>query len=417
MGLDAAARTHAGKVREINEDAFVCRPEAGLFAVVDGMGGEAHGEVAAAIAVRALAEVPPAPGLAGETVLAQAMQVARERILAEADTDRAKEGMGAVGTAIRIDDDGKSLRLAHVGDTRAYLVHRGGVRLLTHDHVADGPAGTKRQVARDLGRRDVQGEWVETGRASIEPGDLVVLCSDGLTDVVPQDELLQELVRLRGAKDADAVATSLVGRALAKGGPDNVTVVAVRVSSFSRRERRARVPWLALGLAVLVLGLGGVLVASGGDVAHLVASWGGSGSDQVPTRVDANSTLGPEAPLALRPGTQTVVASERAFSVRGHALVGSDWTITARALAAVTIERSVVELDRELAVVLEPGAELLLRDVRVERGRIRVVAPQGTRVTIDHLSLPSPEALVVEGQGTVVRTALVEPAPAGGNAP
>ncbi|MBM4367176.1 MAG: protein phosphatase 2C domain-containing protein [Deltaproteobacteria bacterium] len=416
MALDAAARTHAGKVRDTNEDAFVCRPEAGLFAVVDGMGGEAHGEVAAAIAVRALAEVPPAPGLAGETALAQAMQVARERILAEADADRAKEGMGAVATAIRLDDDGKSLRLAHVGDTRAYLVHKAGVRLLTHDHVADGPAGTKRQVARDLGRRDAQGEWVETGRASIEPGDLLVLCSDGLTDVVPEDELLQELVRLRGARNADAVATSLVGRALARGGPDNVTVVAVRVSPFARGKGKARVPWLYLVLGVVFLALGGALV-DGDALRRLAASAGGVGSGAVPLRVDASRTLGPEAPLALRPGTETVVAGERAFTVRGHALVGSDWTITARALAAVTIERSVIEIDRDLAVVLEPGAELLLRDVRVERGRIRVVAPQSTRVTIDHLSLPSPEALVVEGEGTVRRTGVVEPAPAGGALP
>ncbi|MBM4391065.1 MAG: serine/threonine-protein phosphatase, partial [Deltaproteobacteria bacterium] len=407
MGLDAAARTHAGKVREINEDAFVCRPDAGLFAVVDGMGGEAHGELAAAIAVRALAEVPPSRGLAGETVLAQAMQAARERILAEADTDRGKEGMGAVATAIRLDDDGRSLRLAHVGDTRAYLVHRAGVRLLTHDHVADGPVGTKRQVARDLGRREVQGEWVETGRATIEPGDLVVLCSDGLTDVVPQEELLQELVRLRGAKSADAVATSLVGRALAKGGPDNVTVVALRVSPFSRRERPAGSAWFRVVLGVVIVGLVALTIASSGDLAGLVGACSGAHGDPVPARVETNRSLGPEAPLALRPGTQTVVASELAFSVRGQVLAGSDWTITARPRAAVTIERAVVELDRDLAVVLEPGAELLLRDVRVERGRIRVVAPQGSRVTVDHLSLPTLEALVVEGEGTVVRTGQV----------
>ncbi len=417
MALDAAARTHAGKVREINEDAFVCRPEAGLFAVVDGMGGEAHGEVAAAIAVRAIAEVPPSPGLAGETVLAQAMQVARQRILDEADADRAKEGMGAVATAVRIDDDGKSVRLAHVGDTRAYLVHKGGVRLLTRDHVADGPAHTKRQVARDLGRRDAQGEWVETGKATIEPGDLLVLCSDGLTDVVPQDELLQELVRLRGAKDADAVATSLVGRALARGGPDNVTVVAVRVAPFSRRERKMRVPWTSLALGVLLIALGLGVLAGGGHVSQLGAWLSGAAGQEVPARVDASATIGPEAPLALRPGTQTLVAAERALAVRGQALTGSDWTITVEPLAAVTLERAVVDLDRELAVVLASGAELLLRDVRVERGRIRVVAPAGTRVTIDHLSIPSPEALVVEGEGTVVRTGQAEPAPGTGTAP
>ena len=97
MALDGAARTHPGKQRTTNEDALVCRPAAGLFAVVDGMGGEEAGEVAAAIAVAAIAEVPDLADLAGETVLSQAFHTARERILAEADSDPTKEGMGAVG--------------------------------------------------------------------------------------------------------------------------------------------------------------------------------------------------------------------------------------------------------------------------------------------------------------------------------
>jgi protein phosphatase len=170
MAIEAAARTHAGRVRTTNEDAWVSRPAAGLFAVVDGMGGEACGEVAAAIAVQALAEVPDLPGLAGETILAQAFTAARERILAAADEDPEKEGMGAVATAVRFDDGGGELSVAHVGDSRAYLVGVAGVRVLTHDHLAEGRPGTKRQVARDLGRRDLRGEWVETSRVRVAAG-------------------------------------------------------------------------------------------------------------------------------------------------------------------------------------------------------------------------------------------------------
>lgn len=400
MALDAAARTHPGKVRDVNEDAFVCRPKAGLFAVVDGMGGEAHGDVAAAIAVRALAEVPSLPGIAGETALAQAMRAARDRVLAEADADRTKEGMGAVATAIRFDDDGRTLRLAHVGDTRAYLVHAAGVRLLTHDHVAEGPAGTKRQVARDIGRRDLVGDWVETGHAAVQPGDLVVLCSDGLTDAVAQNELIGELVQLRGAPSADAVASRLVGLALAHGGPDNVTVVAIRVGRFSRREASRPLVWAVVSALAVAAGLAGAWYVTGGEWPGAERGYGGA----VPRRVEGVVVLGSRSPLVLGAASQTVVFSESALAVSGQRLEGSDWTVTVRPQAALTLERLVVALERDLVVYLEPGAQVIVRDVRVERGRLRLRVPQQARATLDHVFLPSDEALVVEGGGVVLET-------------
>ncbi len=413
MALDAAARTHAGKTRTSNEDAWLCRPAAGLFAVVDGLGGEEAGEVAAAIAVAAIAEVPDLPDLPGETILAQALRVARDRVLDEADRDEKKDGMGAVATALRFDDAGQVVSIAHVGDTRAYLVHAGGVRVLTHDHVAEGPAGKKRQVARDLGRRDLKGEWVETSRARVARGDLLVLCSDGLHDVVGAEELANELLRLRAeAKSADAVATRLVGMALSGGGPDNVTVVAVRVGRFRRGAPvgpRARVWAVGAVVAALALGAG--------------AWWlGRAAPTGLPAAVTGDGRVIVAEVLGFGAGASTVVAEGATFAVVGARMAGSDWSIEVAPGGAARLERVVLAPEREVAVAVGPGAELLVRDVRLESGRLRLRVPEGGRVVLEHLVLPSAEALVVEGAGVVARTDVrvaneVLPAPGAPGAP
>ncbi|MSQ02657.1 MAG: protein serine/threonine phosphatase 2C family protein [Myxococcales bacterium] len=407
MALDGAARTHAGRVRTANEDAWLCRPTAGIFAVVDGLGGEEAGDVAAAIAVAALAEIPDLRELPGETVLAQALRVARDRILDEADRDPQKEGMGAVATAVRFDDAGQMVSLAHVGDTRAYLVHAGGVRQLSRDHVAEATGGQKARVARDLGRRDLQGEWVETSRSRVSPGDVLVLCSDGLHDVVQPAELAAELVTLRAeAKTADAIATRLVAMALAAGGPDNVTVVAVRVGRFRRGggDKRMVKPAQIGVLLALVVG-----VAAG---AWLL----GERPDALPTTVVGVVELGPPASLTLTAASKTHVASEGALRVAGQRLDGGDWTVSVAAGASFHLERTVLAVERDLVVDLSSGGELLVRDVRIESGRLRVIAPAGARVILEHLTLGGPDSLVIEGAGLVSRSHVghagpAEPAP------
>lgn len=396
VSIDGAARTHAGKVRTSNEDAWLSRPAAGLFAVVDGMGGEACGEVAAAIAIQALAEVPDLPELASETVLAQALSVARERILAEADADPSKEGMGAVATAVRFDDTGSSVCIAHVGDSRAYLVTAAGARALTHDHLAESVGGRKRQVSRDLGRRDLRGSWVETARVKVSKGDLLVLCSDGLHDVVPAEELGRELVKLRAeARTADAVATRLVSMALSGGGPDNVTVVAVRVGRF-RRGGRAPVGR-------------GPLIAAASAALGLAAGWALATALPAP-RVELPKTVGGELTLLdaeerlVASASRTEVQHGASLRVLGQRLRGGDWSITLQGESSLQVERTVLALDRELFVELQPGASLLVRDVRVEAGRLRIHAPEGARVVLEHLSLPEDAALVVSGGGIVSRS-------------
>jgi PPM family protein phosphatase len=395
MSLEAAARTHAGRVRSSNEDAWLSRPQAGLFAVVDGMGGEAAGEVAAAIAVQALAEVPDLPELASETVLSQALAAARDRILAAADADVGREGMGAVATAVRFDDRGGSISIAHVGDTRAYLVTASGVRVLTHDHLADAPAGKKRQVARDLGRRDLRGDWVETSRSRVARGDLLVLCSDGLHDVVSAEELGAELVKLRAeARTADAVATRLVSMALSAGGPDNVTVVAVRVGRFRRGAAPRSAPLPALLVVSALVGAVGGWLAAGRLAESPVA---------LPEIVSGAVVISGSVERVVPSGSRTELTPGASLVVVGDRLRGSDWSVEAGPEASFQLERSVLSLDRELYVQLAPGSTALLRDVRVERGRIRLAVPAGASVVIEYLSLPEEAALIVEGEGVVRR--------------
>ena len=399
MALDAAARTHPGKQRTSNEDALLCRPNSGIFAVIDGMGGEEAGEVAAAIAIQALAEVPDLPQLAGETVLVQAMHTARDRILAEADTDPGKAGMGAVGTALRFDDSGSTVSVAHVGDSRAYLIHAGGVRQITRDHLGEAQPGRKAQVARDLGRRDLRGDWVDTTRTKVWRGDLLILCSDGLHDVVAPEQLAEEMMRLRSeAKSAEAVATRLVSMALAAGGPDNITVVAIRVGSFRRRGGPRGLSTRFWQFATVVVLLAGFFAGVWWwrSVAATVAP--------LPGVVSGLVEIGANAGLVAPSATQTLIESGGLLRVAGERIRGGDWTLRIAPKGAFQVERSVIALERELRVEVAADGDALFRDVRVESGRLLIVAAAGSRVILEHVSAMEPDSLVIEGEGLVSRT-------------
>ncbi|MDP2316725.1 MAG: protein phosphatase 2C domain-containing protein [Pseudomonadota bacterium] len=410
--MTASARTHAGRVRPHNEDAAVCRPEHGLFAVIDGMGGQEAGEVAAAIAAAALAEVPNLPRLASETVLAAAMKEARARILRQAEAEPGQKDMGAVATAVRLDDNGRTLAVAHVGDTRAWIVNAKGVRQLTHDHVAEREAGgaNKRPVARDLGRKVMEGEWVETGRYPIARGDLLVLASDGLHDAVPADELAAELQRLwREGGEADAVSARLIALALARGGPDNVTVIAVRIGRF-RRGRIQRRLGLAVTIALFVAmaGLAGVTLF-GRRIPAVV---------QLPDRVTVDTLFGTTPNVQVEAGKTTTVTAGARLEVRGTEVRGIDWRVEVSEGATFAVHLATIELDGALTVLLAEGATLEIRDSRVKAGSVRVVSTGGGRVVLANVWIDTPggtppafEGPVVAEQTNVVL--LGAPAPAG----
>ncbi len=239
-GLVAAARSDRGP-RERNEDTYVCRPDLGLFAAIDGMGGQRAGAEAAALAREALL---------GERDLLHAFLDANERIHRASEKKHLSKGMGCVASAVRV--SGRKARVAHVGDTRVYLAGEAGCEQLTRDHTVAAHAqeqlgipdretrqlGGQNQVTRDLGGQKRTGaEWIDSCEVSLEEGDLLVLCSDGVHGVL---ESAGFFARLREARrhgtPPDALAEELVEMALAAGTRDNATAVVVRCLCPARKR-------------------------------------------------------------------------------------------------------------------------------------------------------------------------------------
>ncbi len=232
---DTAGFTDPGRKRRRNEDSFVMEPP--LFAVADGMGGAQAGEVASRLAAAAFREFHSADELDPEARLAAIIQEANRRIYERASEDAQVSGMGTTITAALVAADG--LAIGHVGDSRAYRLRGGKFEQLTDDHslVADlvrsgritpEEADTHPQrsvITRALGTdREVD---VDTFAVEAESEDLFLLCSDGLTTMV-DDEEIRDLVTRAG--DLDQAAKGLVKAANKAGGEDNITVVLFRLA-------------------------------------------------------------------------------------------------------------------------------------------------------------------------------------------
>lgn len=227
----ASALTDTGRRRPQNEDTFVCEPP--LFAVADGVGGAQAGEIASRLAAAALEERPPAA--LGEQTLAGLLQAANERIYRHALGDPASAGMGTVVTALLVDEAAGTISVGHVGDSRAYRARAGELEQLTTDHslvgelVRAGKLSTEeaeQHPHRSVITRAVGTEptvEVDTFTIETEPGDLFLICSDGLTDTVRDAQIAELLAASRD--DLDGAAGALVDAANRAGGVDNITVV------------------------------------------------------------------------------------------------------------------------------------------------------------------------------------------------
>jgi protein phosphatase len=225
FALAAAAASETGLVRQNNEDAAYAGRW--LFAVADGLGGHAAGEVASAAVIQTLrphdAEVPPSALL---EVLGRAVAEANREVARQAAEDPARRGMGTTLTAMLFSGDRAAV--AHIGDSRAFRLRDGQLRQITEDHTigklvwdADFLAPV---LARHLdGRPD---RSADLGVRDMRAGDRYLLCSDGLSPVV-DDRTLRDVLTL-AANPADAVC-QLVALAEDAGGPDNVTVVVIDV--------------------------------------------------------------------------------------------------------------------------------------------------------------------------------------------
>lgn len=241
LSLQIATLTDQGRVRDRNEDAVGADEEAGVAVVADGMGGHPAGHVASRLAVEeALAALHESSRDDGGAAMAEAVERAQARVLEEGRRDPEKQGMGTTLTALALQRETGRFHIGHVGDSRAYRLRGGRLVLLTRDQTWVQEQVEAGRISPDqarnhpwghvlnqaLGLEDGPRPALEEGEA--RPGDVYLLCSDGLNAML-SDEQIQ--ARLTGAltRSLDGAARALVEAANEEGGVDNVTVALLRV--------------------------------------------------------------------------------------------------------------------------------------------------------------------------------------------
>ncbi len=251
MKVSYQAISDVGRKRKGNEDSVFVNAEQNLYVVADGMGGHAAGEIASRVAVEAINEFICLTGTDQDITwpfgldqsisfdgnrLKSAIQYANRKVL-EATREK-KEYLGMATTVVAVLVDGKTANLAHVGDSRVYLWRGGGLRQLTSDHswineqLESGAISAdqarshplRNVVTRALGGRPELQVDLQVHEA--EPSDTLLLCSDGLTSMLPDDEI-GRIVR-ESSSDLEKTAKGLVGEANERGGEDNITVLLIR---------------------------------------------------------------------------------------------------------------------------------------------------------------------------------------------
>jgi PPM family protein phosphatase len=269
--LRYAGASDTGRVRRNNEDAFCADTERGFFLVVDGIGGQAAGEQAAAIAVQRIRARMERQTGATEQRIREAIAVANNEIFEAANSHKDWEGMACVLTLAAVENG--SAVIGHVGDSRLYQIRGGEMRKITHDH---SPVGEREdngelseaeamrhprrnEIFRDVGsarRAPDDPDFIEVIRVPFEEDSALVLCSDGLSDQV--DSKTIRLIVERNPGNPETAVQELIDAANRAGGKDNVTVLVVqgpRFESAPQPQRTApaqgprRVPWLGLALA------------------------------------------------------------------------------------------------------------------------------------------------------------------------
>jgi serine/threonine protein phosphatase PrpC len=268
MKIVAGVATDTGRVRDHNEDAYIVEPP--LYAVADGMGGAKAGEVASQLALETIAEKQRTEAGTLEEEVREANRVVFER----AGEDAKYAGMGTTVTAAIASAD--SLHLAHVGDSRAYLLRAGSLRQLTHDHTLVDRMVEAGEITRDEAEvhphrnvllRALGTEprvEVEAREIGLLEGDRVLICSDGLTTMVTEEQIAAILDITAG--EPQSAAERLVRAANRAGGIDNITVVVLEVlpgeaeagtvgpasSAIAARTRR-RISWRTIAAAVVAV--------------------------------------------------------------------------------------------------------------------------------------------------------------------
>jgi serine/threonine protein phosphatase PrpC len=254
-GVETAALTDVGMEREADEDTYYYDDELGIYVVCDGMGGHASGEVASQMAVEVIARfynefgekqisdwpfpVADAPDYYSAE-LVNSIKIANERVFIQSCKDRRHDGMGT--TIVALSTRGPGVSFAHVGDSRIYRMRDGELTQITQDHslfnlYQQSNVLTEEQLAkfqnkniilRAMGLKDS----VEVDFQTCEkvPGDVYLMCSDGLTDLV-EDWIIAEMLG-NASESLDEIAASLVRLANGNGGKDNITVMLMRIQAI-----------------------------------------------------------------------------------------------------------------------------------------------------------------------------------------
>lgn len=236
--LEAFALSDKGCVRTNNEDYYLIEPDLGLYVLADGMGGAKAGERASRMAVDAVAETVTAAPRRDSQVLLTAVEEANRRVLDAAHRDSSLEGMGT--TLVAALEIGEEFSIASVGDSRAYLLDTTGFRAITDDQTwvneVGRPLGLDEESLRNHPMRHVLTMAIGASApltvnyysVPMQPGAMILICSDGLHGVLEAPQIEQIL---RGGRDGVPLETScrrLVEAAKEAGGPDNITTVLVR---------------------------------------------------------------------------------------------------------------------------------------------------------------------------------------------
>lgn len=245
MEFNAAFATDIGRKRQQNQDNGASRPDLGLFLVADGMGGHAGGETASALAAeripQVVGEARSKEGFSPRESIAEAIRAANASIQERGNSEPTLQGMGTTATALLFHDD--KLTIGHVGDSRCYYLRPGAWWQLTRDHSLVEEklrAGliTREQMKTDRMRnvitRSVGFEAevnVDVYEKMVQPGDLYLVCSDGLSGLVDEAQILNVVeTEIFEKGDADAAVNKLVEMANENGGDDNITVAIVQVT-------------------------------------------------------------------------------------------------------------------------------------------------------------------------------------------
>lgn len=273
----SAGLSHPGRVRRNNEDAFHVDAERGIFLVVDGIGGQAAGEKAAEIAVsRIRARLERQTGTV-EQRIREAIAVANNEIFKAAQSNPEWQGMACVLTLVVLENG--SAVVGHVGDSRLYYVRHGAIRKVTHDH---SPVGEREdsgelgeaeamrhprrnEVFRDVGSEEHSpddADFIEIQRIPFEADAALLLCSDGLSDLVASPEIRRLMERNAGSPEA--AARDLIEAANQAGGKDNVTVVLVEGDQFTAPVEAAPPARSGGRFGAIVLAVLATLAVAGG---------------------------------------------------------------------------------------------------------------------------------------------------------